>query len=200
MTQRIIGITGGIATGKTLVSNYLAKTYNLPILDADRYAREAVDPDYAEIHGGKILDAIANHFGNRVLNPDGTLDRHQLGEIVFKDKSQRTWLEAQIHPYVCDRLVTQAQAHAPETVVMVIPLLFEAKLTNLVTEIWLVVCEPEQQLQRLVDRNNLSLEQAQQRIAAQMPMSQKEPLADVILNNSAQPEDLYTEIDRLVTA
>jgi dephospho-CoA kinase len=200
MTQRVIGITGGIATGKTLVSDYLAQTYNLPILDADRYAREAVDPGYAEIHGGEILAAIAKHFGNQVLNPDGTLDRAQLAEIVFSDPNQRAWLEAQIHPYVRDRMANQAKEHAPQPVVMVIPLLFEANLTNLVTEIWLVVCEPEQQLQRLIDRNDLSVEQAKLRIAAQMPIAQKKPLADLILDNSAQPEDLYAQIDQLVAA
>ncbi|AFY70833.1 dephospho-CoA kinase [Thalassoporum mexicanum PCC 7367] len=200
MTQRMIGLTGGIATGKTLVSDYLGQTYNLPILDADVLAREAVDPAFAEIHGGKILKAIAAHFGSDVLKPDRTLNRAKLGELVFTNPDQRNWLEAQIHPYVRDRLVALAANYAPQTVVMAIPLLFEAKLTDLVTEIWLVVCEPEQQLQRLIARNNLSIDQAKQRIDAQMPLVEKVPLADYVLDNSAQPEDLYAQVDRLISA
>src|SRR6478672_8039592 len=103
-SQRIIGLTGGISTGKTTVSRYLANTYNLPILDADIYAREAVQP------GSQILQQIAEHYGNTILLPDGRLDRQRLGEIVFSNSNERQWLEEQIHPYVRQCLATQLAA------------------------------------------------------------------------------------------
>ncbi|HEY9845127.1 MAG TPA: dephospho-CoA kinase, partial [Candidatus Caenarcaniphilales bacterium] len=94
MTQRIIGLTGGIATGKTTVANYLASAYQFPILDADTYAREAVQP------GSIVLQKIVERYGPAVLLPDGTLNRAHLGNIIFQDSGERVWLETQIHPYV----------------------------------------------------------------------------------------------------
>ena len=91
-TQRIIGLTGGIATGKSTVSDYLQKKHRLPVLDADDYARRAVEP------GSPILEAVANRFGAAILRPDGRLDRSRLGEVVFSHPAERQWLEQQIHP------------------------------------------------------------------------------------------------------
>ncbi|NEP52321.1 MAG: dephospho-CoA kinase, partial [Moorea sp. SIO3C2] len=99
--KRIIGLTGGIATGKTTVSNYLADTYRLPILDADIYAREAVQPD------SPILKQIYQRYGLQVQHSDGTLNRKRLGEIIFSNPAERQWLEEQIHPYVRDRFLSE---------------------------------------------------------------------------------------------
>jgi dephospho-CoA kinase len=122
---RIIGLTGGIATGKTTVAEYLASAYALPILDADIYAREAVQP------GSPILVNIVDRFGSEILLPDARLNRSQLGEIIFSDPTERRWLESQIHPYVRDRLQAEQQALAQHPIlVMVVPLLFEAKMTD----------------------------------------------------------------------
>jgi dephospho-CoA kinase len=187
--KRIIGLTGGIGTGKTTVSNYLASQYQLPILDADIYAREAVQL------GSPILDKIIERYGSGVQLPDGMLNRKRLGEIVFSDPSQRQWLEQQIHPYVGDRITAELDTLVAPTVVVVVPLLFEAGMTDLVTEIWVVSCAPEQQLRRMIERDHLTLEQARDRINSQLPLQEKVARADVVLDNSSTVEALFQEID-----
>ncbi len=195
---RIIGLTGGIGMGKTTVSNYLAETYQLPVLDADVYAREAVQT------GTIVLEAIVDRYTSKILLPDGTLDRRQLGEIIFNQPSERTWLESHIHPYVrqalsrdCDRWIQQ---HSDQwvTIVIVIPLLFEAQMTDLVTEIWVVSCPPDQQIRRLMQRESLSQEQATARIISQMAIAEKRDRADVVLENSSTVEDLLQQVDRAI--
>ena len=187
MKQRIIGITGGIATGKTMVSNYLQDTYGLPILDADIYARQALT-------GDRLLK-VKERYGKLILDDQGNLDRRKLGAIVFDSVSDLKWLESLIHPYVQECLINEANRLAPATVVMVIPLLFEAKMENLVTEIWAIACDPQQQLQRLMTRNQLSESEARQRISSQMSQSEKVELADVVIVNSDNTEDLFFQVD-----
>ncbi len=188
--MRLIGITGGIGTGKSTVTNYLHSQHHLPVWDADIYARSAVAVD------SPILDAIRQRYGNDILQPDGTLDRSQLGTIIFGNPVERQWLESQIHPYVraCfDREISHLQTDA--TAVLAIPLLFEAKLTNLVTEIWVVSCDRATQLQRVMIRDRLDESLAQQRIDSQMPLAEKIALADVSLDNSTTLEHLERQID-----
>ena len=193
--RQIIGLTGGIGTGKSTVSHYLATAYQLPVLDADIYARVAVQI------GSPVLKAIALRYGSDILLPDGTLNRRQLGQIVFTNSDERLWLEQQIHPYVRDRLVeaidlenTIARSHF-HPVVLVIPLLFEAGMTDLVTEIWVVCCSRQQQLERLMQRDLLTEEAAQTRINSQFPIAEKVARADVVLDNSHTLEDLLKQVD-----
>ncbi|MBC6476649.1 MAG: dephospho-CoA kinase [Hormoscilla sp. GM7CHS1pb] len=186
--KRIIGLTGGISTGKTTVSNYLKNVYKLPVLDADVYARDAVQP------GSPVLDKITARYGSNILLFDGTLDRPQLGEIIFRNPSERRWLEDIIHPEVRDRFLA-AIHQLSETIVLVVPLLFEAQMTDLVTEIWVVSCDRQQQIDRLMQRNSLSLEQAQARINAQMSIEEKCQQADIILDNSSSREMLLRQVD-----
>jgi dephospho-CoA kinase len=190
--KRLIGLTGGIATGKSTVAKYLAETYHLPILDADIYAREAVN------NGSPILVQIVERYGSKILLPNGDLNREKLGEIVFKNKLERQWIESKIHPYVRERFDQEIQKSLQETLVLVIPLLFEAKITNLVTEIWVVSCSESQQLQRLINRNKLTLEQAQARISSQMPLTEKIVLADVVLDNSQTLEALLEQVNIVI--
>ena len=187
--QRKIGLTGGIGTGKTTVSNYLTERYKLPVLDADIYAREAVQPS------SPILNQIFERYGVAVKLPDGTLNRKWLGEIIFNYPDEKQWLEQQIHPYVRDRFQSALNSLTTPTVVLVIPLLFEANLTDLVTEIWVVSCSFEQQLQRMVERDRLSPEQAQTRINNQLPLQEKMARADVVLDNSSTLEALLKQVD-----
>lgn len=193
-SARIIGLTGGIGMGKTTVSRYLAQTHHLPILDADVYAREAVQP------GSPILARIVDRYGSELLQSDGTLDRRRLGEIVFQNSEERTWLEQQIHPYVREHMQADSQRflETHPTIVMVIPLLFEANLTHLVTEIWVVACSSDQQIQRLMQREGLLIEQAQARIQSQMPIEEKCRRATIVLDNSASLEALLQQVDRAV--
>ncbi len=187
MNQRIIGITGGIATGKTTVSNYLHETYGLPILDADIYARQALT--------GDRLAKLSDRYGKLILDDQGNLDRRKLGAIVFESVRERKWLETLIHPYVQECLINAANRLAPSTVVMVIPLLFEAKMEGLVTETWAIACDPQQQLQRLMNRNHLLESEAKQRISSQMSQSEKIELADVVIVNSDNTEELFFQVD-----
>lgn len=193
--HRTIGLTGGIAMGKTLVSNYLADHYHLPILDADIYAREAV------AIGSPVLQQIVDRY-DQILQPDGSLDRAKLGEIIFNSPRERQWLEQQIHPFVRDRLQTEyhryQMADPPQPVVFVIPLLFEAEMTDLVDEIWVIYCPKAQQLNRLLQRDQLSQAQAEARIASQMPIEQKCAQADVVLNNASTIEALLNQVDRAI--
>jgi dephospho-CoA kinase len=190
MNQRIIGITGGIATGKSTVTDYLAKTFQLPILDADLYARQALTEDR--------LAKISDRYGKLIIDDHGNLDRRKLGAIIFASGVERQWLEMLIHPYVQECLTKEAQRLAPATVVMAIPLLFEAKMQDLVTETWVVACDYQQQLQRLIDRNHLSKNEAIERIASQMPQSEKMELADFVIINSGDHEKLFSQIDRIL--
>ncbi|MBD2415912.1 dephospho-CoA kinase [Nostoc calcicola FACHB-389] len=189
MTKRIIGLTGGIATGKTTVTNYLVSTYNLPIFDADIYAREAVSV------GSPILGAIAKRYGQQILLPDGNLNRQKLGEIIFNREDERNWVEGLIHPDVRDRFLQAITQSSSQTLVLVVPLLFEAGMTDLVTEIWVVHCSQEQQLQRLIQRNHLNREQAQARINSQLSIAEKVARADVVLDNSFTLEALLKQVD-----
>lgn len=190
--RRLIGLTGGIGTGKTTVSNYLGSRYGLPILDADLYAKEAV------AKGSPILSEILSRYGDRILLPDGNLDRASLGEIIFSDRSEKLWLENKIHPYVRSRFQSELQKIQSDTVVLVVPLLFEAKFTDLVTEIWVVYCPLEQQIARIVKRNGLTREQAVDRINNQLPLKYKVDRADRVLNNCTTIEDLFSQVDRIL--
>lgn len=194
--HRIIGITGGVGMGKTTVSNYLAKTYHLPVLDADIYAREAVEP------GSKVLAEIVERYGSSILLSNGTLDRGRLANIVFSSSAERLWIEQRIHPYVRERIeaeLRQLVVQSCETAVLVIPLLFEARMTDLVTEIWVVQSQETQQRERLMQRDRLNLAQIQARIDSQMAISKKVEQADVVIDNSSTLKALYKQVDQALT-
>ena len=194
LSRRIIGLTGGIGTGKTTVSNYLTKKYNLPVLDADVYAKEAVAID------SSILNEIFKRYGDRVRLDDNSLNRAALGEIVFNDDTEKLWLESQIHPYVRDRFDAKLQELKNGTLVLSIPLLFEANLTHLVTEIWVVYCDRSTQITRLQRRNGLTQAQAEARIDSQLPLSTKITQADIVLDNNSNLEHLYQQIDKAIAS
>ncbi|MBF2088760.1 MAG: dephospho-CoA kinase [Synechococcales cyanobacterium K44_A2020_017] len=199
--QRIIGLTGGIGMGKTTVSDYLRDRHHLPILDADIYAREAVDV------GSPLLADIADRYGTCVLFPSGHLDRRRLGDIVFGSVAERTWIERQIHPFVRQRIQQDLRDLPPDrypVVVVVVPLLFEARMTDLVNEIWVVRCPPQQQMDRLIQRelsrvsegDRVDLEQIQARISSQLAVERKVDQAHVVLENASSLEDLQAQVDR----
>ena len=192
--KRLIGLTGGIGTGKTTVSNYLIDKHHLPVLDADVFAREAVAKD------SPILRKIFERYGNRVKAADNSLDRQALGDIVFNNSSEKKWLESQIHPFVRDRFDRELQRISSNTVVMAIPLLFEAKLTDTVTEIWVVTCDRSLQISRLQQRNHLTIDQATARINSQLPLAEKIAQADVVLENNGKLQELYIQVDSAIAS
>jgi dephospho-CoA kinase len=193
--QRRIGLTGGIATGKSTVGQMLAGRFVLPVLDADLYARGALAPS------SPAARAVLARYGEPVAvktvaaGAGDAIDRAALGRIVFADPVERRWLEQLVHPLVrqCFEAELQRLAHAP-VVVLMIPLLFETGLESLCSEVWLVTCSPETQLQRLIGRDGLLEHEARARIAAQWPLDRKQALADRLIHNDGDPEALEQQL------
>ena len=180
--QRRIGLTGGIASGKSSVGRWLAEE-GLPVLDADQYARDVLKPDT------EATLRVLQRYGQRVRNAEGDgIDRAALGLIVFNDKEERRWLEQIVHPAVKQRFDVALNALKEKpVVVLMIPLLFEAGLESLCSEIWLVDCTSAQQLERLMQRDGMDQNAAQARIDAQWPLNRKRGLADHVITNSGRP-------------
>ncbi|WP_094585718.1 dephospho-CoA kinase [Synechococcus sp. BO 8801] len=197
MAQRRIGLTGGIASGKSTVGRLLAER-GLPVLDADVYARGALAP------GSPGARAVAERYGEQVVaegagepgEPLPALDRAALGRIVFSDAAELRWLEQLVHPLVRRRFAAELERlrEAP-AVVLMIPLLFEAGLDTFCSEIWLVDCDEDQQLQRLMGRDRLSADDARARLAAQWPLARKRALATVVLDNRGGPDALAPQVE-----
>ena len=186
--QRRIGLTGGIASGKSSVGKLLQEKHGLAVLDADRYARDALAP------GTTASQAVLNRYGQKLFCGDH-LDRKALGEIVFNNPNERLWLEQLVHPVVKQKMdqeiIKLADAKA---IVLMIPLLFETGLDSLCTEIWLVDCDEKQQIERLITRDNCTNQQALARINAQWPLARKRLLADRVINNRNGSDELEIEV------
>ncbi len=186
-----VGLTGGIASGKTAVSDALAER-GAVVIDADVLARQVVD------HGTPGLAAVVERFGPHVLTADGRLNREALAEIVFADPGARRDLEAIVHPAVRARAAAiEADADPAAVVVHVIPLLVETGQQDDFDVLVVVDVEPERQLERLRRRNGLDAEAAQARIAAQATRPARLAVADVVLDNDAGIDDLADQVDRL---
>jgi len=190
--QRRIGLTGGIATGKSTVARLLSERFGVPVLDADALAREVLAP------GTPGAAAVLARYGERVRGADpAAIDRAALGSIVFHDPLERRWLEGLIHPVVRGRLAAATKRLASEpVVVLMIPLLFEASLEDLCSEIWVVDCGEDEQLRRLMGRDGLSEAEARARIAAQWPMARKRTLADVVIVNGNDRQSVLDQLDK----
>lgn len=194
--SRRIGLTGGIATGKSSVARCLQNRHGIPVLDADRFAREALAP------GTEATRAVLNRYGAAVATTDPQtgrigLDRPALGRLVFADARERRWLERLVHPHVRDHFTAGlAELREEPVVVLMIPLLFEAGLEPLCREIWLVDCGSEdEQLRRLLARDPLTEAEARARLRAQWPMAEKRARADVVLDNSGPESALVAQVD-----
>lgn len=185
-----LGISGGIACGKSVVAAYLQQRYGVPIVDADVLARQAVAV------GTRIYQAIVDRYGGELCHRDGSLDRRRLGEIVFAQPQERQWLEAQIHPWVIAEMERAVHTCDQPLMALVIPLLFEAHLEDRVDHIWVVATTAEQQLARLQQRDRLSGKAAAQRLASQLPLEEKIRRADTVLWNTGSLEELYRQVDQ----
>ncbi|MDQ0975580.1 dephospho-CoA kinase [Neobacillus niacini] len=176
----VIGLTGGIASGKSTVSNIL-KEMNITIIDADVEARLAVEK------GEPAYQKIVAEFGNNILLTNEEIDRVKLGSIIFHNVEKRQLLNSIVHPEVRKRMNNQVEAakeREEQVIILDIPLLFESKLTHMVEKTILVYVDRDIQLKRLMERNDLSLEEAEARIKSQMPLSEKVALADAVINNN----------------
>ena len=189
-----LGLTGGIATGKTTISNYL-KSINIPVLDADEYARKVVEP------GTPGLAEITNTFGEQILQPDGSLNRKLLGQIVFNDSSAHQTLNDITHPRIqqmmADELHRLAEQQTP-LVILDIPLLLENNNVAGADAVMVVSIPESLQLTRLMQRNNLTEKEAHARISAQMPLVEKEKLADFVIDNSGTISNTQKQVEKVI--
>ena len=187
-----IGLTGGIATGKSTVSALLINKGAL-LVDADVIAREVMLP------GHPVLTAVADHFGQAVLLADGTLDRKKLGDIVFQDPSQRQALNDITHPAIRSEIRAQMESLEREypnrLVVVDIPLLFESGLEHMFERVMVVYAPRAIQLERLMQRNQLNRDAATARIGSQMDIEEKKMKADIVIDNSGDAELTERQID-----
>ena len=194
--QRRIGITGGIASGKTIIGNFLYKAKQWPIIDADLYAHEALS---VENHiSKKVLSKYGSQIIQKSKKNDRIINRKELARIVFQNDLEKKWLEELIHPFVNKRIAEELVILKSESVIiLIIPLLFEKNYTGLCSEICYIDCSRSMQLKRLQSRDQLSLEEANQRINAQWDNALKKKFADHIINNSNNDEKWKMQLKKL---
>lgn len=193
MGMFLVGLTGGIAAGKSTITDML-RQLGAVVLDADQVAR-----DLAE----SLLPDLVREFGDDIVAADGALDRSRLAERIFGDAAARRRLDAITHPPILRRLresLEQLEREGVWAVVLVVPLLVEAGMTHLVDRVWVVACSPESQLQRIVLRDGLSRDQAALRLAAQAPLDDKLPVADAVIDNEGSRADTAKQVTALWSA
>ncbi|MGN1279425.1 MAG: dephospho-CoA kinase [Limosilactobacillus sp.] len=191
---RIIGLTGGIASGKSTVSNLLRQA-GLPIVDADQVTRQVQRP------GSAALDKLAAAFGRQVIRPDGGLDRAALGHQIFADPAARQELNQIMQPIIREAIwqaVDTLKKQGVPCIVLDIPLLYEQHYDEDCDLVVVVTVRPETELERLMARNHYSAAAAQARIAAQMPLSVKAARADVVIDNDGGIEQTRRQVAQLV--
>ena len=186
-----VGLTGGIASGKSLVSKDLALRGAL-VIDADRLAREVLEP------GSPGLEEVVSTFGPEVLDDDGALDRPALGRIVFADSSARERLNAIVHPLVRRRATERAEAAEPGTIIVEdIPLLVETGQAGRFDVVVVVQAAEHERVRRMAEDRGMSSEEARARIAAQADDAERAAVADVVLHNDGTPEELSVKVQEL---
>ncbi|KIL46292.1 dephospho-CoA kinase [Jeotgalibacillus campisalis] len=190
----IIGLTGGIASGKSTIANWLIER-EYAVIDADLAARKVVEPNQ------EAYRKIVEQFGKRIVAEDGTIDRAQLGAIIFGSKTEREKLNSIVHPAVRKEMLEQKQKAVhlgKQTIFLDIPLLFESKLQWMVDKIVVVYVQEDIQLKRLMERNQYSAEEAQARISSQLPLREKKAQADAVIDNSGTVEQSFIQMEELL--
>jgi dephospho-CoA kinase len=191
----IIGLTGGIASGKSTVANML-KVLGIPVIDADEEARLAVEK------GEEAYEKIVSFFGKDILLPDGSIDRKKLGNIIFPDAEKRKVLNSIVHPAVRKKMLQKKEQYifsGHKWIVMDIPLLFESNLTHMVDRTIVVYVDQETQLKRLMSRNGFSEEEARARISSQLPLDEKIKWADAVIDNNGSITETKAQLIDILT-
>lgn len=185
----VVGVTGGIATGKSTVVKCFEEA-GIPIIDADIVAREVVEP------GMPGLEKIKTVFGPEVINPDGTLARKKLGKIIFADDNKRELLNRSLGPFIRKEILRQIEVMKAKAdlVIVDIPLLYETGYESLLDQVAVVYLPESIQLQRLMKRDHLTSIEAQQRINSQMPIEEKRKRADILFDNQGTIEEVKTQV------
>ena len=190
--MKIIGLTGGIASGKSTVATELRKQ-NVPVFDADEVSRNAV------AKGSKGLALVAETFGAEYLTADGEMDRAKISQLVFSDKEALKTLEGILHKIVWDEaeaFLAEAREQKAKLAVLDVPLLIETKWHERVDLVWLVAVSKEQQIKRAMIRSGMTEEEVKARIAAQMSLEDKKKFADVVLDNSGALEETLEQVHK----
>ncbi|GAA0790384.1 MULTISPECIES: dephospho-CoA kinase [Pseudomonadati] len=190
MAKFIVGLTGGIGSGKTTVANLFAEL-GITLVDADIVAREVV------AKGSEGLTRIIEHFGADVCQIDGSLNRIALREIIFNQPHQRDWLNNLLHPMIRNTMLKQVQQADSAYVIMVVPLLFENGLDKLVNTTLVVDVDPKLQISRTSERDKVASTQVEQIILSQMPRDQRLSKADDIIDNQGQLNALRSKVASL---
>ena len=194
--QRRIGITGGIASGKTIIGDFLFQAKQWPILDADLYAHEALRAE------SQISKKVLLRYGNKIIQNsnknDQIINRKALANLVFQNDHEKKWIEGIIHPFVNKRIGEELEKlKSKSVVILIIPLLFERNYTSLCSEICYIDCTRTLQLKRLQSREKCSLEEANQRIDAQWDNALKKQFADHIINNFNNDEKWKMQLKKI---
>ena len=191
---KVIGLTGGIATGKSTVSELLT-AFGFKVVDADIASRKAV------VKGSKGLEQVREQFGDEAITSEGEMDRKYMGDLVFNQPEKRLELNAIVHPIVREIMEEEKQTYLQQgyNVIMDIPLLFENELQNTVEEVWLVYTSESIQIERLMERNQLSLEDAKARVYSQISIDKKSRMADHVIDNLGDKLELKQNLEQLLT-
>lgn len=188
-----VGITGGIASGKTTVTHYFNQK-GIQIVDADIVAREVVAPQTS------ALTEIRKHFGSNILNKDGSLNRKYLRNIIFNDLQKKQWLEALLHPLIRQQIIQKLKQATSSYPILVSPLLLETKQYLLVNRIMVIDVPEEQQIARTMKRDQCTQEQAKSIIGTQLSRKEREKHADDLVYNNGSLSSLYSQLEQLHTA
>ena len=187
---RIIGLTGGIASGKSTVTSYLREK-GYPVIDADQVVHDLQAP------GGELYQALVEHFGREVLLDTGDLNRPALAQRIFSSQKEIAWSN-QVQGDIIRKALAQERdrlATTEDLFFMDIPLLIEQGYLDWFDQVWLVYVTEDTQLERLMERNALTEVQARDRLAAQMPLDEKKAFVDLVIDNNSQRDCLYQQID-----
>ena len=184
----IIGLTGGIACGKTTASDFFAD-HGIEVIDADLVSREVVQP------GQPALLTIVDLFGQKILDRDGQLDRKAMRDLVFSDTDKRKQLEAILHPVIRNRLAELLESSQGPYVIFSVPLLIESGLQSRADRVLVIDVEPDIQLKRLTDRDGIEFQQAQAMVDAQLPRADRNQAADDIIDNSTSLARFLTQLE-----
>ncbi|BCP58091.1 dephospho-CoA kinase [Streptococcus parasuis] len=190
---KIIGLTGGIASGKSTVTAFL-REQGYPVIDADQVVHEL------QAKGGKLYQVLVAEFGNAILTVEGDLDRKKLGQAVFENAGLRAHLSHLQDQIIREELLARRDAltQTEPVVFMDIPLLYEADYSGEVDEVWLVYVDKAQQLERLMKRNGFSVQDAENRLNAQLSLEEKRAKAQVLIDNSGAAEETFARVALLL--
>lgn len=193
--MKVIGLTGGIASGKSTVSRILREEFGIPIVDADQISRDVVAP------GGAALERIAEAFGSEYLLPGGGLDRKRMGALICEDTKAKNRLEGILHPIIehhVENIIADYRARGMDLIVYDCPLLLEARQERFVDSVALVVTDIALRVQRLMERDGIAEDEARKKIAIQMSDDDKERYADFLISNDGDEEALREALSQLV--